>query len=129
MALAKEMLDAQERLQKLGHEVDVPCDTDLHVQDPELRNDFERDAKHVKENNIMRRCFELVAQSDAVLVLNHRHNDVDGYVGASALMEVGIATYLDKKLFILYPPTERYRHELSVLGGIVIDGEFSKIPV
>lgn len=129
MRFAKEMLETKEKLEQLGHTAEVPCDTDLHVQDPNLRNDFERDAAHVKENNIMHRCFELVAESDAVLVLNHKHNNVDGYVGASALMEAGLAAYLGKKLFLLNPiaSTERYRHEFDVLGGVCINGDLIKI--
>jgi hypothetical protein len=71
----------------------------------------------------------LIAQSDAVLLLNHPKNGVEGYIGASALMETGVAAYLGKKIFILNPlnPTERYKYEFNFLGGVVIDGDLGLI--
>ncbi len=129
MAFAKEMLETQKRLRELGHEVFVPCDTELHVQDPLLRNDLARDKEHVLGNDVMRRCFNLVAASDAILVLNHKHNETEGYMGASTLMEIGLAGHLHKKIFLLDPiaPEQRYRHEIDVLGGVVVNGDLSKI--
>lgn len=128
MRFAKEMMETKAALEKLGHTADVPCDTDLHVEDPGLRDDFERDAIHVKENDIMHRCFALVAASDAVLVLNYKHNGIEGYVGASALMEAGIAAYLKKGIYLLNPVVERYKHEFAVLDGVIINGDLSQIP-
>ena len=129
MAFAKEMLDTKKRLQEFGHEVSIPCDTELHIADPLLRNDFARDKEHVQGNDIMHRCFSLIAESDAVLALNHHHNDVDGYLGASTLMEIGLAGHLRKKIFLLNPVAngQRYIHEVDVLGGIVINGDLAKV--
>lgn len=127
MHFAKEMLETKAKLESLGHTVEVPCDINSHIEDTALKDDFERDVAHVKEHNVMMRCFDLIAKSDAVLALNHRKNDIDGYLGASTLMEIGLAAYLGKKIFLLNPVTERYKFELAFLGGEVINGDLSKI--
>ena len=129
MAFAKEMLEVQKRLQEMGHEVETPCDTQAHVEDPLLRDDFARNKLHVDEGDVMMKCFDLVAQSDAVLALNHAQKGIEGYLGASTLMEVGLAGYLRKKIFILNPiqPDQRYRHEINLLGGVIINGDLSAI--
>lgn len=129
MAFSKEMLETQRQLQELGHEVSISCDTELHVQDPLLRDDLVRDKEHVLGNDVMRRCFDLVAASDAVLALNHKHKNIEGYLGTSTLMEIGLAGHLRKKIFLLNPiaPEQRYRHEVDVLGGIIVDGDLSRV--
>ena len=129
MTFAREMLEVQKQLQEGGHSVEVPCDTGLHVEDPLLRDDLARDKVHVMGNNVMHRCFDLIADSDAVLVLNHKHKGVEGYIGASTLMEIGLAGYLRKKIFILNPieQGQRYQHEVDVLGGVIINGDLQAI--
>jgi nucleoside 2-deoxyribosyltransferase len=129
MAFANEMLETQKQLQALGHEVGVPCDTEMHVEDPLLRDDLVRDKMHVMENDVMRRCFNLIVDCDAVLALNHRKNDIEGYLGASTLMEIGLAGHLRKKIFLLNPiaAKQRYWHETDVLGGVVIHGDLQAI--
>lgn len=131
MRFAPEMLDTKRQLEELGHSVEIPCDTELHVSDPALKYDIERDTLHAVENNVMHKCFELVAKSDAVLVLNHRNKEIDGYIGASALMETGLAAYLKKNIFVLHPidAGQPYTQEIAVLGGVILNGDIKKIPV
>lgn len=131
MTSAKEMLATKKELESLGHLVDVPTDTELHLKDPDFINNFESNLKHVKKNNILRKCFNLIAKSDAILVLNHKKNNIDGYIGASALMEIGLSYYLSKKIFLLNPipsPHEvRWAHEVEVIAPTIINGDLNKI--
>lgn len=131
MTSVKEMLSTKKKLETSGHIVNVPPDTELHLKSPNFINNFESNIRHVRENNILRKCFNLIAGSDAILVLNHKKNNVDGYIGTSALMEIGIAYYLGKKIFLLNPipsPRDaRWAHEIGAMAPKIIDGDLSKI--
>jgi len=70
MCFAKEMLETKTMLEALSHEVSVPYDTDDHLKDPTLRDDPERDRKHSIDIDIYRKCFDILANNDGVLVLN-----------------------------------------------------------
>lgn len=126
MTFAKEMIAAQEDLSKFGHEVFVPCDTDLHLSSPGFIDDLDADREHLVENNVMRRCFDLLADSEAVVFLNFQKNGQDGYIGTSSLMEMGLAYYLGKKIFLLYdvppPSVARWAHEVLSFQPIVLNG-------
>lgn len=126
---AKEMLEVKEQLQALGHKVETPSNLEEHVADPTLRDNLALDKELVSGKNVMHVGFERVEWSDAVLVLNYDHKGIEGYIGASALMEIGVAGYLRKKIFVLNPiaSDQRYTHEIDVLGGQLIDGDLSKI--
>src|SRR3989344_4599554 len=124
MTFAKEMLETKKKLERLGHKVNVPLDTQSHIENPKLIDDFESNYKHVQETDIMKKCFNLIAKSDAILVLNRLKNGIKGYVGTSSLMEIGLAYYLNKKIFLLNSIPEsrdhRWAHELSIIKPTIL---------
>jgi len=126
---AKKMLETTNKLEDLGHEVKAPSNLEEHIADPGLRNNLALDKELVSGKNVMHVGFDKVAWSDAILVLNHDKNDIEGYIGASTLMEIGVAGHLRKKIFVLntIAGDQRYTHEVDVLGGQVIDGDLSKL--
>lgn len=131
MAFAKEMLATKKKLEKMGHTVNVPHDTDVHVTDEALVDDLDRNLVHAKERDLMMQSFTLVAASDAVLVLNYKRKGIEGYIGTSALMEIGLAYYLGKKIFLLHDvPSHdkvRWAHEVRLINPIVLNDDLSKI--
>ncbi len=131
MTFAREMLDAKEKLKEFGHSVKVPTDALEIVTGDHNHDDLEADYNHCVENDIMRVHFNLIKESDAVLVLNHDKNGVKGYIGTASLMEVGLAHYLHKKIFILqelpHPSEQRWAHEVKITQPVIISGDFSKI--
>lgn len=131
MKFAKEMKAAKETLGKMGHEVQVPYGTEDHVKDGKFVDDLDRNKAYCLEEDVMRKCFEQVAESDAVLVLNNRRNNIDGYIGVSALMELGIAYFLRKKLYILnaIPSHEEHRwaHEVSIIQPTILHGKLENL--
>ncbi|MBD3304038.1 hypothetical protein GF343_02750 [Candidatus Woesearchaeota archaeon] len=131
MSFSKEMMAAKAELERLGHVVNLPCDIDLHLGDNNLIDDLEKDLEHCKENQILRRCFNLLSESDAVLLLNYPKNRIDGYVGTSSLMELGIAYHLNKKIFIMNQipdaRTHRWAHEINVMEPVIINKNLNLI--
>lgn len=131
MSFSNEMLRAKKKLENLGHMVELPCDVELHLDDPNFIDDLEADYQHCLENDIMRKCFELVAASEAILVLNYPKNNISGYIGTSSLMEIGLAYYLNKKIFLLHkiPKSSKVRwaHEVEIMQPAILDGDLKKI--
>ena len=131
MTFVNEMVKAKEELEDLGHKIFLPCDTDECMKNPNLIDDLNADYKHLTENNILKKCFKLVADSNAILLLNYPKNGTDGYIGTSSLMELGIAYHLGKKLFLLHdipdPNDARWAHEVRVMRPIILKGDISKI--
>jgi len=127
MVFAKEMLAAKKQLEELGHEAIVPLDTHDCLAKPELQCDLD----WCMSQNLDKDHFNKIAGGDAVLILNYPKNNIQGYIGGSSLMELAIARYLDKKIFILHElPNEdelRYALEIKVMRPIILNGDISNI--
>lgn len=126
------MLVAEKKLEIMGHYAKVPCDTQLFADTPGKTTDnHEENLKNCIEQDIIRKCFNDIAESDAILVLNYPKNGKDGYLGTSVLMEIGLAYFLKKKIFLLYPPPpvkeEKYTHEVLIMQPTILNGDLSKI--
>lgn len=131
MTFAKEMMDAKRKLEDLGYSAFVPSDIESHIKDPSLIDNLEKNYKHTINKDVLRQCFNLIAKSDAVLILNYPKNKINGYVGTSALMEIGLAYYLGKKIFLLdHVPAEKYArwaHEIKIIQPIILNGDLKRI--
>lgn len=73
-------------------------------------NDF-----HIKAD-LMMEHFENIKETDAILVVNDKKHEVDGYIGPNVIMEMGIAFYLDKKIFVLNAIDESMPTYEEVMG-------------
>ena len=132
MHFAKKMLQVKKKLEKLGFKVKVPCDTQKFVDDPTYSTDnHDENYKHCLKYNIMKTDMKSVVESDAILVLNYPKYKIDGYIGASALMEIGLAYYHGKKIFLLYPPPElkkaRHTHEITIMQPYILEGDINNV--
>ena len=131
MTFAKEMMDTKRKFENLGHSVFVPSDIEFHLKDPFLIDNLDENYKHTIDKNVLRRCFNLITKSDAILVLNYPKNKIDGYVGTSTLMEIGLAYYLGKKIFLFNPipkPKEaRWAHELEIIRPVILNRNLKQI--
>ena len=132
MHFSKEMLEAKKKLEEMGHISKVPCDTQEFVDNSEMATDnHEKNYKWCIDNDIIRKSFNSIAESDAVLLLNYPKNGLDGYVGASGLMEIALAYHLNKKIFLLYPPPPvkeaKYSHEILIMQPIILNGNLNLI--
>lgn len=131
MKFAKEMVDIKEQLQELGHDLYLPFGMDSHLNDNTFVDRLEDNLEWVIKEDIMWRNFDQVAKSDAILVINNKRNNIDGFIGISALMEMAIAFYLKKKIYTLnpYPPFKdhRWAQEVACMQPIVLRGDLTKV--
>lgn len=131
MTFTKEMLQLKEDLIKMGYSVDVPYDAEYHLEDEGAIDDLERNYRYCIEQDVVWKGFQQVAEADAVLALNLPKNGIAGYIGTSTLMEMGIAHWLKKKIFLLHEPPDhnayRWAHEARIVCTKVLHGDLSEI--
>lgn len=132
MSFAAAMAETEKELEKSGHEAEVPYDTERFAANPALTTDgYEENYMHCVDNDVIRKCFNSIAASDAILVLNYPKNGINGYIGASVMMEIGIAYFLGKKIFLLHAPPKieeaRYSHELLIMQPIILEGNLDNL--
>lgn len=138
LAFFDEMVDAKERLQRLGHEVQMPP-TEVLGENGEAMSvqEFYRLRKVTLERDgwiwkrkaeAMRAHFEKVLWADCILVLNYTKRDVENYIGGNTLLEMGLAFHEQKPIFLWNPiPEQAHAEEVIAMQPIVINGDLSRI--
>jgi len=138
IAFQDEVLSVKEKLEKLGHKVKVwPSEVKdekgqlISVQEYyKIRKIAADDEKWVwdRKAEVVLEHFNKVAWSDAILVANYDKNNVNGYIGGNTLMEIGLAFFLKKKIYLLNEiPELPYKEEILGVRPIVLGGDLSKI--
>lgn len=66
---------------------------------------------------------------EGVLIVNHEKRGISGYVGGNTLIEIGVAFYLKKKIFILNPVSSvlSYKQEILGMKPLIINSDLSLI--
>lgn len=77
----------------------------------------------------MRSHFDAISRADGILVVNDEKHGVPGYIGPNVLMEMSLAWYQQKPIFMLhsYPDTSTYEEEIKGIQPIVLDNNLSHI--
>jgi len=124
MMFAKEMLEIKLQLEKMN--------VSAHIQ--EDAEDFVK-GKRTNENkwqkiklDPFKTYFNVIQNSDAILVVNFDKSQIGNYIGANTLIEMAFAYILNKKIFLLNPiPKMNYTDEIEAMKPIVLDSHLNKI--
>lgn len=129
MAFAKEQLFVKNGLEELGHEVFVTDDIDVYVDNPAAKDNFDEELKACLENDIVRSFFNKIKETDAYVVVNKEKRGIRGYLGTSVLMEIGLAYYLGKKIFLLeeIDKAQGYALEIAIMNPVILNGDLSGV--
>jgi len=140
MYFAKEILANKKKLESLGHDVSIPVDTEWHLEPNVNTDNHEEDYNHCVENDVIRRCLDLIRQSDALFVNNYPKQTwygegiyglLDGYIGPSVFAEMFFAHYFRKAIYLLFPPPPisamRSSHEVMIMQPRILNGDLTKI--
>lgn len=127
MSFAKEIIETKNLLKEIGFEADFAPDTHDCFNKPDLK--LNEDLEHCEKTDIMRACMNAQKDCDAILLLNHSKDDINGYIGAHSLIELGLAYYLGQKIFLLYSPPEKERYYVEVMHmkPIILNGDIRNI--
>lgn len=129
MTFAKEQVEMKKKLEELGHEILITDDIESFAKDEKIKQSFEDELKLCLEYDVIRSFFNKIAESDAYLICNYEKNGVLGYLGASVLMEIGLAYYLNKKIYLLseIDKEQKYALEIAVMAPIIVNDDLTKI--
>lgn len=129
----KEIAD---KLQKQGHDTEIPFYSQK-ILNNELSLDEFLAAKQKNGDmgfrkkageDLIKRYFRLIKDSDAILVVNIDKKRVRSYIGGNTFLEMGFAHILNKKIFLLNEiPDVSYKDEIKAMQPIILNGDLSKI--
>lgn len=73
--------------------------------------------------------FEKIDWGDGILVINNEKRGVNGYIGGNTLIEIGVAFFLKKKIFILNQVSSElsYKQEIMGMKPVMLNGNLSLI--
>ena len=71
---------------------------------------------------------EKVAWAENIIILNYDKRGIENYVGANTLIEMGLAFWLKKEIYLLNPiPEVEYKEEILGMQPIILNGDLSRI--
>jgi diphthamide synthase subunit DPH2 len=119
-----DMAEARKALEGHGHTVIMP-----HAE--ELSDYTQKTPDEVKKlkNFFIWEHFGKIEDCDAILVTNGEKKGIQGYIGANTFLEMGIAMYLKKKIFLVNPISPEVRGYEEILGmlPVVLNGKIEDI--
>lgn len=132
MDFYEELVRVEAELHKLGWTVSIPQSAKVMKES----NDY--DVSHFKgvipftdRSKLIKKNFDEIRECDAILVINNEKNGMAAYIGPNVLMEIGLAFYFNKRIFIWnrVPESAQFIEELTCFGVEYVDRNLEKIDV
>ena len=121
-------------LSKMGFEVHIPISSEKilrgEVSLDEIKQEKEsgKFADRAIKYDSIRAYWQVIDDSDAILVANFDKHNVKDYIGGNTFLEMGFAHILNKPIYLLNDvPTMIYTDEIRAMQTVVINGDLSKI--
>ena len=125
----RKAVELQQLLEKAGYRTIIPST----AQKMKASGDYE--ASHYrtwltntddyhKKTKLMRTHFKEIENGDTILVINEEKHGVANYIGGNVLIEMALAFYLDKPIYILndIPEQSTFLEEIIAMAPIVLHG-------
>jgi hypothetical protein len=134
-AFYRQAIDIQDQLTQVGYDIIVPI-TATRMKES---NDFEvshyktwfaNANDYHKKAELMRTHFAEVEKADSILVLNYEKHGVQNYIGGNVLMEMSLAFWLNKPIFILneIPEESTFEEEIKGMEPMLLHGDVTALP-
>ncbi len=141
----KEMEEARNKLLVLGHEVKIP---ELALEVPveygggkkiyfgqyiETNGGIDAFAPNHKiwdlKEDAINDHYKKIDWADAILVINHEKRGIQGYIGGNTLIEIGVAFYQKKPIYIFNPVSSElsYKQEIYGMKPVLLNGNLTLI--
>jgi hypothetical protein len=136
VAFYRQAIEIQAELEKhKGYKVIVPSTATVMKQSGDFevshyKTWFANPDDYPKKAALMREHFAEVARGDATLVLNLEKHGVANYIGGNVLMEMALAFYLNKQIFIFneIPEDSPFAEEIKGMMPVVLHGKTEELP-
>jgi len=81
------------------------------------------------KTELIKEHIKKIENSDAILVLNFDKENIKGYIGGNTFLEIVIAYYLNKKIFLWKKPSKKlpYYEEILALKPIILNESIEKL--
>lgn len=130
----KQAIAVQDELEQAGYSVLVPATAKRmresgNFEVSHYKTWFANADDYDKKAALMRAHFNEVAKGDAILVLNYEKHGTQNYIGANVLMEMSLAFYLQKPIFVLneLPESSAFEEELKGMQPVILHGDLKAI--
>ncbi len=90
---------------------------------------YDNAADYDKKADLMRSHFDEITAGDAILVVNDEKHGVPGYIGPNVLMEMSLAWYQKKPIYLLnqFPDDSPFEEEIKGMSPVILDGDLSRL--
>ena len=135
MDAIEKIMDIADLLSRSGHDVVIPKFVGEHKDISKSEVDRIRKDPDFIENHkhgYIRKHFDEIKNSDAILVVNVDKKGIRNYIGGATFAEMMLAFYLNKKIFLMNPipndpKLEPYLDELNAIKPTVIHGKLGMV--
>ena len=138
IAFYDNMIAVKKELETRGHEVLLPP---THVKDKngnlitvaqyyEIRKNVDAKEQWIweRKKEAILAHYTKIEECDVILVLNSDKNDIAGYIGSNTLMEMGLALYLQKPIYLFNEiPVFSATEEVRGMQPILLAGNLAEI--
>lgn len=130
----KQAVEVQAELEAMGYKVIIPHNARQmketgNYDTSSYKTWFNNPEDYHKKAQLMRWHFEEVEKGDAVLVLNYEKRGTQNYIGGNVLMEMALAFYFNKPIYVLneIPEDSPFLEEIIGMGSIPLHGRVADI--
>lgn len=123
-----------DKLVAMGHEVMLPQTAEkIYMGEISYEKVMEEKSNGEIVNRGIRQdslkyYFGKINEAGAILVLNYKKKEIEGYIGGAVFLEMGFAHVLGKKIFLLKNiPKMQYSDEVKMMQPVVIEENFELI--
>jgi hypothetical protein len=134
VAFYKQVAELAEELEAMGLTAIVPATVRTMAETGNYdvashKSWYQNDADYDQKADLMRQHFDEVANGDSILVVNHEKHGKANYIGPNVLMEMSLAFYLKKPIYILneLPDETPFEEEIKGMQPLVLHGDTSQL--
>lgn len=132
----RQVVHVQNEIENLGYQCIIPASAERMKKSGDYevshyKTWFNEKNDYPKKKALMLGHFEEIKKCDAILVLNYDKNGKLNYIGGNVLIEMGIALFLKKPIFILNdaPNESPFLEEILGMNPISLGGKISQLPI
>lgn len=129
MKFHNQMREVKKTLENMGHTAPVPKSIELMDTVGYVHPTADEARIQAKiQHDFIREHFRKIEQAEAILVLNYDKKGIKNYIGGNTFLEMGLAFWLGKKIYLLNPiPAMDYLTEMHAMQPVILHGNLAEI--